>query len=138
MILVDSSAWVEYDRATGSAADRRVRDLLASGSSGATTEPVMMEVLAGARDDRRAESLRRLLLRFAWLPFDPVADFEAAATIYRSCRKAGVTPRGMIDCMICAVALRCGAQVLAHDVDFGRVGLVMSISLDASSLFPSP
>ncbi len=138
MILVDSSAWLEYDRATGSAADRRVHDLIASGSNGATTEPVMMEVLAGAKDDRRAESLRRLLLRFALLPFDPVADFEAAATIYRACRKAGVTPRGMIDCMICAVAVRRGAQVLAHDIDFARVGGVVSISLDASSLLPSP
>lgn len=138
MILVDSSAWVEYDRATGSAADLRVRDLITSGSSGATTEPVMMEVLAGAKSDRRAEGLRRLLLRFALLAFDPVTDFEAAATMYRTCRKAGVTPRGMIDCMICAVALRHGARVLAHDVDFARVGLVMSISLDRASLLPSP
>src|SRR5205823_6628714 len=114
----------------------RVRALIASGSNGATTEPVMMEVLAGAKDDRRAADLRRLLLRFALLPFEPVADFEAAATIYRTCRRAGISPRGMIDCMICAVALRRGAKVLAHDADFARVGRVVSLPLDSSSLVP--
>ena len=29
MILVDTSAWVEYDRATGSAVDRRLTELIA-------------------------------------------------------------------------------------------------------------
>ena len=134
MILVDSSAWVEFDRATGSSADLRIQELIASGGPGATTEPVIMEVAAGARDDRRAARLRALLLRFKLVPFDSVADFEAAATIYRTCRSVGVTPRGMIDCMICAVALRTRASVLAHDVDFARVGRVMSIPLDSSSL----
>ncbi len=28
MILADTSAWVEYDRATGSSADQRVADLI--------------------------------------------------------------------------------------------------------------
>ena len=31
MILVDTSAWVEYDRATGSTVDRRLTDLIAEG-----------------------------------------------------------------------------------------------------------
>jgi hypothetical protein len=40
MILVDTSAWVEYDRATGSAAHHRVRDLLGGGGL-AVTEPII-------------------------------------------------------------------------------------------------
>jgi predicted nucleic acid-binding protein len=64
MILADTSAWVEYDRATGSAVDRRLMTLIAADGPLAVTEPVVMEVLAGARDDRREADLRRLLLRF--------------------------------------------------------------------------
>ena len=71
-----------------------------------------MEVLAGARSDQRESDLRRLLLRFELLPFEVVADFDGAAHIYRRCRRAGVTPRGMVDCMIAAVALRRGATLL--------------------------
>ncbi len=134
MILADTSAWVEYDRATASAVDRRLSGLIGSESSLAVTEPIVMEVLAGARSDEREEDLRRLLLRFDLLAFDPVADFQGAARIYRRCRRAGITPRGMVDCMIVAVAWRCGATLLAHDADMDRVGRIVGIDLDDASL----
>lgn len=104
MILVDTSAWVEYDRATGSRVDQRLTDLIGQGSPVAVTEPIVMELLAGARDDRREADLRRLMLHVELLSFDVVADFDAAVRIYCRCRRAGLTPRGMVDCMIAAVA----------------------------------
>ena len=134
MILADTSAWVEYDRATGSLVDGRVAELIEGDGELAVTEPVVMEVLAGARDDRRKLDLRRLLLRFELLPFDPASDFDAAARIYRRCRAEGITPRGMIDCMIAAVAWRREATLLAHDADLARVGGVIGIELDPASL----
>lgn len=136
MILVDTSAWVEYDRGTNSHADRRLAELLETASPVAVTEPVVMEVLAGARDDRREADLRRLLLRFELLGFDAVVDFDGAARIYRRCRAAGVTPRGMIDCMIAAVAWRHEAALLAHDADVHRVADVIGIEMDEASLRP--
>ena len=134
MILADTSAWVEYDRRTRSPVDRRIAELIEAGGELAVTEPVVMEVLAGARDDRRELDLRRLLLRFELLPFDPVSDFDGAVRIYRRCRAAGVTPRGMIDCMIAAVAWRGEATLLSHDADLAHVGGVVGIELDAASL----
>lgn len=134
MILADTSAWVEYDRATGSAADQRLTALIAVGGPVAVTEPVIMEVLAGARSDQRESDLRRLLLRFSLLRFDAVADFDGAARLYRRCRRAGVTPRGMVDCMIAAVALRRGAMLLSHDVDMDRLAAVAGVALDDASL----
>ncbi|MHB1510920.1 MAG: type II toxin-antitoxin system VapC family toxin [Acidimicrobiales bacterium] len=134
MILADTSAWVEYDRATGSPVDDRVSELIADGGPLATTELVLMEVMAGARTDGREEDLRRLLLRFPLLPFDAAADFEAAARIYRLCRRVGVTPRGLIDCMIASVARRNHAMLLAHDADLTRVGKVVGIAIDPASL----
>ncbi len=130
MILVDSSVWVEYDRATGSPPHLRLRGLIETGGCVAVTEPIIMEVLAGARDERREADLRRLLGRFELLRFDAVTDFDGAVRIYRRCRAAGVTPRGMLDCMIAAVARRRGAALLAHDADMDRVARVIEIELD--------
>jgi len=134
VILADTSAWVEYDRATGSAVDQRVTALITTDGPLAVTEPVVMEVLAGARSDQREADLRRLLLRFDLLGFDAAADFDAATRIYRRCRSAGVTPRGMIDCMILAVAWRRDAAVLARDADVARVAQVIGVELDEASL----
>ena len=133
MILVDTSAWVEYDRATGSAVDRRLSELITTDGPIALTEPIIMEVLAGARDDERQVDLRRLLLRFELLQFDAVADFDGAVRIYRSCRRAGFTPRGMVDCLIASVASRRSATLLSHDVDFEHIARVIGIDLDEAS-----
>jgi len=130
MILADTSAWVEYDRATGSATDLRLSELIAAEGPIAVTEPVIMEVLAGARSDAREIDLRRLLLRFHLYRFDATADFDGAARIYRRCRQAGITPRGLIDCMIAAVAWREQAALLACDADLRRVARVVRIELD--------
>jgi len=133
LILVDTSAWVEYDRATGSSVDRRLAELIESSGPVAVTEPIIMEVAAGARDDRREADLRRLLLRFELLSFDVVADFDGAVRIYRRCRSAGITPRGMIDCMIASVAWRRGAALLAHDSDLDQVARVVGLETDDGS-----
>jgi predicted nucleic acid-binding protein len=138
VILADSSAWVEYDRATGSPVHRRLAELIATAGAVAVTEPVVMEVLAGARSDKREADLRRLLLRFELLRFDAATDFDGAAHIYRRCKAAGVTPRGMVDCMIAAVAWRSGAALLAFDADIDRVARVVGIKIDAASLRDEP
>lgn len=130
MILVDTSAWVEFDRATGSPIDEQLTGLISSGADIAVTEPVLMELLAGARSDAAAASLRHLLTSFGWIPADAQTDFEAAARVYALCRRSGVTPRGLIDCMIATIALRSDAPILAVDGDFELIASVVPIRLD--------
>ena len=130
MILVDTSAWIEFDRATGSTVDARLSDLIADDAEIAVTEPVIMEVTAGARSAAREQDLRWLLGRWSLLRFDAAIDFDAASRIYRTCRRSGVTPRGMIDCMIASVAHRHNAGLLASDPDLQRVAQVIGIPLD--------
>ncbi len=136
MILADTSAWVEYDRATGSRVDRRINELIRDDVSLAVTEPVIMEVMAGSWNDEREVNLRRLLLRFPLLRFDAAIDFDAATKIYRQCRRAGITPRGMVDCMIASVARRHDASLLTADADLSRVAKVVEIILDDASIGP--
>ena len=133
MILVETSAWVEFDRATGSAVDRRVTELVSGGDNIAVTEPVLMEVLAGASTDDASARLRRLLTSFRWIPADSATDFEGAARVYRVCRSAGVTPRGLVDCMIAAIALRTDVPVLSADRDFRAMSAVVPLRLDGAT-----
>ncbi len=126
MILVDTSAWVEYLRGTGSSVHGKLRSLVADGALLATTDPVMMELLAGARNQTHAQQLSRMLNALEHRPVSG-ADFEEAARIHRECRVLGETVRSLLDCLIAAVALREGMSVLARDRDFnaiaGRTGL---------------
>jgi predicted nucleic acid-binding protein len=108
-------------------------ELIATDGALAYTEPVSMEVLAEARSDARDHDLRRLLLRFHLLRFDAAVAFSAAARVYRTCRRPGITPRGLLDCMIAAVAWRHHATLLACDADLCRVAQVMDINLDPAS-----
>jgi predicted nucleic acid-binding protein len=130
VVLADSSAWVEYDRATGSRVDQRLMSLIRDDGRLATTEPVIMEITSGARSDMREAELRNLLLRFELLRFDPVVDFDGATTIYRNCRKAGITPRGLIDCLIASVVQRHDATLLTFDADQIRIATVVPFELD--------
>ncbi len=133
MILADTSAWVEFDRATGSPVDWRITELIGGGGPLAVTEPVVMEVLAGARDERQEVYLRRLLGRCTLLRFDPAADFDAAAKTYRLCRRAGVRPGGIVDCLIASVARRHGAALLTADRGLVRVARVAGVELDTAT-----
>ncbi|CAN5383224.1 type II toxin-antitoxin system toxin ribonuclease VapC11 [soil metagenome] len=115
MILIDTSAWVEFLRDTGSPVCRQVDRLL--GGEIATCDPVRMEVLAGAGDEGHLNQLRRLLARAPVLATEPV-DYEEAAALYRTCRRRGEPVRRLIDCLIAAVAIRADVPVLHTDTDY--------------------
>ena len=118
MILVDSSAWIELFRATGSPVHLRLKAALDGQVELATTDVVLMEVLAGARDDADRDWLRRLLYSQDFLAVDGPADYESAAELYRLCRREGETPRQLADCLIAVVAIRNDAELLCSDADF--------------------
>jgi len=118
VILADTSAWVEYLRATGSPVHLRMRHLVSDAAELGVTDVVVMAVLAGAGSDDRAVQLRRLLNRFELVAVEGPADFEAAADLYRRCRQGGETVRKLTDCLIAAVALRADAAILHRDRDF--------------------
>ncbi|MBI1351814.1 MAG: PIN domain-containing protein [Actinomycetales bacterium] len=118
MILIDTSAWIEFLRDTGSDVCNRV-DRQLDGPI-ASCDPVAMEVLAGARSDAHLADLRGLLARTTMLPTLPV-HYEQAAAIYRTGRRAGLTIRRLADCLIAAVAIDHGVPVLHADRDFDAI-----------------
>ena len=130
-ILVDASVWVDHLRGTDNGSVRRLGSLLRSGSGVCETEPILTELLAGARTDAERHDLRRMITGQRWLPVDPAADFESVAIIYAACRSAGFTPGGLTDCMIAAIAIRTGSTLLAGDGGFTRMALIVALQLQA-------
>ena len=79
VILIDSSAWIEFLRNTGSPTCEAVDHHLAGDI--AITDAVSMEVLAGARDSGHVIQLRRLLARATVLETNAI-DFDDAAALF--------------------------------------------------------
>jgi predicted nucleic acid-binding protein len=118
LILIETSAWVEYLRGTGSDTHREVRRLLDDGEPIASTDVIAMELLAGARDAYRLRELQRLLARTRALPVHGPGDYIDAAGLYRACRRGGGTVPALTDCLIAVVAIRNGVPLLQRDRDY--------------------
>ena len=115
MILIDTSAWVEFLRNTGSPVCELVDELLAGDV--AVCDAIRMEILAGARDETHLGSLRRLLARATVIRME-TTDYDDAAVLYRRCRRHGETVRKLIDCLIAAAAKRADVPIVHNDFDF--------------------
>ena len=119
MNLVDTSAWVEFLRRTGSAANLEVRRLVHEEPTNvALTEPVVMELLAGASSPQALAQVETLVAGLPLLAVEAVTDYRDAAVVYRAARARGETVRKVLDCLIAAVAVRTEATLVHRDRDF--------------------
>lgn len=116
--LIDTSAWVEFFRKTGSPANELVRRLIADRERICITEPIGMEILAGATDAAELMKLEHLVEGLPLLKVQARTDYRDAAMLYRTVRGKGFTVRKMIDCLIATVALRKDAILVHRDADF--------------------
>ena len=117
MILVDSSAWIEFLRGRESTVGRSVRQLVLDEQPIMSCDVIRMELLAGARSATDVRDLRRLLDRTTVFEIRP-QHYDDAAQLYRQSRANGETVRKMMDCLIAACAIAADVPVLHDDADF--------------------
>ena len=121
MILVDTSAWISFLQADGSPADTALTRLLEENARLFTTDTVMAELLAGARDDHAAGQLTRILGSLErCAPMNPL-DLEAGARLHRSSRDSDGYFVPLPICLVATVAMRDGLEVLTSTPDFERL-----------------
>ena len=130
MPLIDTSAWIEFLRKTGSETNIEMRSVLTRRHH--ICDAVTMESLSGARDDANAQILKRLLSRATVIETKPI-DYQNAASIYRACRKVGITVRTQIDCLIAAIAIRTGTPLLHQDSDFIAIAQITKLKMHSAS-----
>jgi predicted nucleic acid-binding protein len=121
VVLVDTSIWIDVFR------DRRPLALeeVVEFDDVVTCLPVIQEVLQGFRDER-AFALARDAMHALPIVESPMprAVFDQAADLYRAARRAGVTVRSGVDCLIAACAVRHDLEVLHHDRDYDAIARI--------------
>lgn len=121
MILVDSSAWISFLNGVNSAEASFLAVCIAEDRPLIIPGLVRTEVLLGARTEADAQRMSQSLSAYPLVPEATAADYERAATIYRTCRGRGHTLRSTIDCLIAQLCLRDGYELLAKDRDFDAI-----------------
>ena len=124
MVLVDTSVWIATFRSR-----RKLKiEALVDFDDVVTCLPVVQEVLEGFRDERAYQLAREAMLSLPIVESPlRLAVFDEAAAMYRSARRAGVTVRSGVDCLIAACAVRHGLTVLHHDRDFDQLARVVPL-----------
>jgi len=119
VILVDTSVWVALLRDQDEPATTAVRAIVsAAPQEVATTEQIVMELLAGVVRAEDHTKVEELLASLRLLRVDPARDYTDAAALYRGGRASGQTVRALADCLVAAIALRTGAELWHRDGDF--------------------
>jgi predicted nucleic acid-binding protein len=122
--LVDTSVWIEVFRA------RRPLDLetVVPFDEVVTCLPVLQEVLQGFREERTFRVARESMtaLPIVESPLG-LSVFEDAVNLYRLARRAGLTIRSSVDCLIASCAIRHDLEVLHRDRDFGALARISSL-----------
>lgn len=124
MLLVDTSAWIEFFR-------RPPRFDFTSSfdfDDVVTCLPVVQEVLQGFRDEASFRIARDAFRAMPTVesPLSETVILEAV-DLYRSARRSGITVRSSVDCLIAACALRHDLTVLHHDRDYDGLAHVTSL-----------
>jgi predicted nucleic acid-binding protein len=129
VIVVDTSVWIEFLEARGSAFDIHLAQLIDSDAPVALADYIYCEVLQGIRDDATYRRTRGLLRAFPILMAGNLRTFDRAAEMYRTCRAKGFTVRSTVDCLIASVCLEAGAQLYQNDRDFVAIAKVYDLKL---------
>lgn len=126
MVLVDSSAWIEGLRRTGSLEVKLSLEGLLDAYEAMVCSPVRLEVLGGAG----AQERNRLSHYFSILPHRVchLADWERAIALAWRLRDRGVSVP-WIDVLIASVALHDGLRVYAVDHHFAVIAQTTGLRL---------
>ena len=121
MILVDTSVWIEFFSSSTHLDLESALDL----EEVVTCLPVIQEVLQGF-DDQGAYRVAREAMTALPIVESPLTDdvFHSAVELYRSARRAGLTVRSSVDCLIAACALKNSLTVLHSDRDFDALAQI--------------
>lgn len=106
MIVVDTSVWIDVFNETPAPRAAQCVALIEAGEAVALTDIILTEILQGFDSEKEARLVQRHLRAFPILRLEDVDDFVFAAELYRSARRAGVTIRKTLDCLIAAPCVR--------------------------------
>ena len=129
MIVVDTTVWIDFFEAKGTRFDRQLTKLIESDHLIGLVDVVYCEVLQGIRSDDVYQRTRRALLAHPILRARGLETYEAAANLYRTARRHGLTIRSTGDCLIAAVCLEAGAEIFHNDSHYDALARVSPLMI---------
>lgn len=128
MVLVDTSVLIDYLRGTDNHSTSLLNRILESNIPFGITSLIYMEILQGVRTEKDFIAVKEYLdtQRFYGLR-DEKASYAAAARIYFTCRKQGLTINSTGDCLIAQTAIENDLFLLHNDSDFVKMQKAVSI-----------
>ena len=117
MVIVDTSAWVEYFRGGEPAVVEKVDRCLAEDLVG-IGDLIYCEIMQGLFSPRQRREVPTLLLSLPRLKMVGFAIAEKSAANYRLLRSRGITVRKTIDLLIGTFCAENGHPLVHHDRDF--------------------
>jgi predicted nucleic acid-binding protein len=121
-VLVDSTVWIDFLRGRENDSTARLEKCIQDRDDLCCCGFVVTEVLQGIREEREYRETRQRFADLLYLP-DDRSTFELGATIYRELRSKGVTIRNSIDCLIAAIVVQHGVNLLENDRDYRFIDL---------------
>jgi len=125
--LVDTSVWIDVFRRPSGVDLTQIAEF----DELVTCLPVIQEVLQGFRDET---AFRRAREAFGSMPTveSPLRAgvFDEAVDLYRVARRAGISVRSGVDCLIAACALRHDLIVLHRDRDYPALARVSALQTE--------
>jgi predicted nucleic acid-binding protein len=129
VIVVDTTVWIDFLEARGTAFDRHLTELVQDDAPIALVDIVYCEVLQGIRGEDAFQRTRLSLRARPILRPSGISTFETAANLYRMARRRGLTIRRSVRCLIAATCLEAGAEIYHNDRDFDAPARVSDLTI---------
>lgn len=128
MVIVDTSVWIDFFAGKHTKNTDYLRKIIEDSEDICICGLIMTEVLQGFRSEKEYERVKNILSGLLYLPITKNM-FISAASIYRTIRKNGETIRSPIDCIIAAICIEHGVDILHNDRDYPVIAKYSSLTI---------
>ena len=128
MVIVDTSAWIEYLRGGVPSVVNKV-DLCLDQNLVAIGDLIYCEVIQGIRSPRESRDVSGLLLSLPQFNMVGFSMAEKSASNYRLLRSKGVTVRKTIDVLIGTFCAEHKLQLIHFDSDFDLMAKLIGLDI---------
>ncbi len=129
MYLIDTSVLIDFFKGKETKQTKKLENILLHKIPFGISALTYQELLQGAKDRREYEILRKYLTTQK-IYYPGFETYDAAADLFFSCRKKGITIRSSIDALIAATAIENDLILLCSDRDFAYIAKVVALKVE--------
>ena len=128
MIVVDTSAWIDYVNGVITP-QTNLLDIELDKNRIVTGDLIVTEFLQGFRDDKQYLEAKELMESLEYFDFVGKEIAIKAAENIRKLRKNGITIRKTIDVLIATFCIEHGFELLHNDKDFDQMEEILGLRM---------